>query len=84
MCFKGMVSNMYLSRINTTKCSRCNFDVNVRETECPHCKGLSNEEAQDLRKNYRKEAVKANSGLAGVFIKSFVAVVIIMFLIAIA
>ncbi len=79
-----MVSNMYLSRINTTKCSRCSFDVNVRETECPHCKGLSDEEAQDLRKNYRKEAAKANSGLASVFITSFIAVVIVMFLLAIA
>ena len=78
MCFKGVASGMYLSRINTSKCNRCNFDVSEREDECPHCKGLSNTEAQALRENYKKEAVKTNSGLASMFIKSFIVLLCLM------
>jgi len=73
---------MYQSQITTSKCDRCNFDVSDREDDCPHCKGLTNAEANSLRENYKKEAVKSNAGLAKNFLILFVVTVIFMILIA--
>jgi len=73
---------MYRSQISTSKCDRCNFDVSDREDECPHCKGLTNTEANSLRENYKKEAVKTNAGLAKNFLIAFVITLIIMIFIA--
>jgi hypothetical protein len=70
--------------IKSSKCPRCNLQFNDRETECPHCVGLSDLEATNLKPHFKKESYKLNNDLGKTFKLLFVLTFILLILLALA
>jgi len=53
-------------RIKSSKCKRCKLQYNNRETQCPHCLGLSDVEAAKFKRLYLTGLAKSNTSLGNI------------------
>lgn len=45
----------YFRNVPTVKCTRCELRHPEKESECPHCQGLSDSEVRDLKLRIERE-----------------------------
>ena len=63
---------------NIQTCFRCNLIVPENEVECPHCKGLNEQQAIALGMQRQNEMEEQNSGLASNFRVIFIILALLM------
>lgn len=72
---------LYSRNIQTVQCSRCELRYAKKESECPHCKDLSDSELKTLKLETEREA-DAHSNLGKVmFGAAIISMLVVAFLV---
>lgn len=68
---------LYSRNIKTVQCPRCELRYARKETECPHCKGLSDSEVETLKLETEREA-DAHSNLGKVMSAAAIIIMLVV------